>query len=368
MGANTSDADLLDGLGRGRGRGRGRGSSLLVKQNPNDAGSVVWSDFYFDAPIGGAYTLTAAAGSYSLSGVSANLLKSKRLTANAGSYALNGVTAGVYRAYKIAANAGAYSYTGVAAIVAYTPTANNYVLTANVGIYALTGVSSNVLKSKRVVSNAGVYALSGVTAGVVKSKRVVANNGVYALSGSAAGLTKSKRLSADAGAYALAGNAANIVYAPSAVAYTLTANAGSYTVSGKDAGLNYVGITPPSFNGGFVMRSRKVYVKRGKQYLIFNNNEEADAYLAAENAIETAKKSSRGAAKRVIKALKVVKPEIAPEPKLEELSDLLAKFEVKYDLIQLQKNNDIDAIYHIQSMLYALQQDEEDIELLLLAI
>lgn len=123
-----------------------------------------------------------------------------------------------------------------------------------------------------------------------------------------------------------------------------------------------------SFNGGFIMRDRKVYVKRGKQYLIFNNNDEADAYLEAEDAIEEAKKSSRGAAKRVIKALKVVKPEIAPEPKLEELSDLIAKFNVNYDVNQLQKNNDIEALYHIQSMLYALQQDEEDIELLLLAI
>jgi hypothetical protein len=123
------------------------------------------------------------------------------------------------------------------------------------------------------------------------------------------------------------------------------------------------------FNGGFDMsRPRKVYIKRGKQYLIFNNNEEADSYLAAEKAIETAKKSSRGAAKRVIKALKVVKPEIAPEPKLEELSALIAKFDFKYDLPQLAKNNDIEALYQIQSMLYALQQDEEDIELLLLAL
>lgn len=123
-----------------------------------------------------------------------------------------------------------------------------------------------------------------------------------------------------------------------------------------------------SYSGEVILQRKKVYIKRGKQYLIFNNSQEADSYLAAESAIEAAKQSSRGAAKRVIKALKVVKPTIAPEPKLEELSDLIAKFNVDYDLIQLQKNNDIEALYHIQSMLYALQQDEEDIELLLLAI
>jgi hypothetical protein len=126
-------------------------------------------------------------------------------------------------------------------------------------------------------------------------------------------------------------------------------------------------VATSSFNGGFVMRPRKVYVSRGRHYLIFNTHEEADAYLVAEEAIEAAKKSSRGAAKRKIKALKVVKPEIVAEPKLDELSLLLAKFNVNYDLLELQKNNDIEALYHIQSMLYEMQQDEEDIELLLMA-
>jgi hypothetical protein len=123
---------------------------------------------------------------------------------------------------------------------------------------------------------------------------------------------------------------------------------------------------PAGFNGGFVMRTRKVYVKRGKQYLIFNDHAEADAYLAAESAIETAKKSSRGAAKRKIKALKVVKPEIAPEPKLEEIETLLAKFDVKIDIPKII--GDIDLLYQVQYKLRELQQDEDDVELLLLAI
>lgn len=241
----------------------------------------------------GAYTLTADSGSYSLSGQSAGLFKSRLLVSAVGSYALTGVAAGIYKNHKLSAAAGSYSY-------------------------------------------------SGVSASVVRSRLIVGNTGAYALAGNAALFSKAYRLQADAGDYAINGSAANISYTPIA--------------------------STSSFNGGFVMRDRKVYVKRGKQYLIFNNNKEADAYLEAEEAIETAKKSSRGAAKRVIKALKVVKPTIAPEPKLEELSALLAKFEVKRDIQTLQKNNDIEALYQIQSMLYALQQDEEDIEFLLLAI
>jgi hypothetical protein len=292
----------------------------------------------------GAYTLTADAGGYSLSGQSSNVLRSKRLVAVSSAYALTGVAAGILHSYKLTAVSGAYTLTGVAAIISYTPIAGAYVLTANAGAYTLNGSAAAVLHSHRLTSATGAYALSGLPANVYRNKKLASN----------------------AGSYSYSGNAANIVYTPIASGYTLTANSGSYVLSGKDAGLSYA--TPTGFNGGFVMRKRKVYVKRGKQYLIFNNNEEADSYLAAEQAIETAKKSSRGAAKRVIKALKVVKPEIAPEPKLEELSALIAKFDFKYDLPQLAKNNDIEVLYHIQSMLYALQQDEEDIELLLLAL
>jgi hypothetical protein len=45
MGANTSDADFLRGLGRGR------GSQLFNKKAPNAAGATVWKDFFFDGGI-----------------------------------------------------------------------------------------------------------------------------------------------------------------------------------------------------------------------------------------------------------------------------------------------------------------------------
>lgn len=220
-----------------------------------------------------------------------------------------------------------------------------FTLTANAGAYSLSGVSANLLKGKLLTSSAGAYAVSGV----------------------ASTITKSKRIASDSGAYSLAGNAASLVYTPLAGAYTLTANSGSYSLAGVDANLTHgVVITSPS--GEVILTRKKIYVKRGKQYLIFNNNQEADSYLAAEEAIETAKKSSRGAAKRVIKALKVVRPEIVEAPKLEAIETLLARFNVQFDAIQAQKNNDIEALFAIQSMLYELQQDEEDIELLLLSV
>lgn len=223
--------------------------------------------------------------------------------------------------------------------------AGAYTLTAATGSYALAGQSANLLKSRVLVSAVGGYALTGV----------------------AAGLARSHKLASATGAYVYTGVAANLLYTPSSTAYTLTANTGSYVLAGNDANLTHE-LLSTGYSGEVILQRKKIYVKRGKQYLIFNNNEEADSYLAAESAIEAAKKSSRGAAKRVIKALKVVKPEVIQEPKLDELSELIAKFNVDYDVIQAQKNNDIEALIAIQSMLYRLQQDEEDIELLLLSV
>lgn len=242
--------------------------------------------------------------------------------------------------------------------------ANAYTLTASAGAYTYTGVSSNLLKSKVLSSAAGSYALTGVAAGLLRAKKLTANAGAYSYTGVVAGLLKSKILPSNAGAYVLSGQNANLVYSRS---YTLTASAGSYSISGVNAALNYVS-SSKSYSGEVILQRKKIYIKRGKQYLIFNNVEEADSYLAAEEAIETAKKSSRGAARRKIKALKVVKPEVIQEPKLEDIKVLLDKFNVDFDLPEAQKNNDIEALIAIQSMLYALQQDEEDIELLLLAI
>jgi len=223
----------------------------------------------------------------------------------------------------------------------------NTQVTAGVGNIVLTGYAPTIAQTanQSVLPNVGSLVITGYAPTVTQGAGQAVNpsTGSLVITGYAPSISQStsQAINPSVGSLVITGYAPNVVQ------------------SGVSTG----------FNGGFDMsRPRKVYIKRGKQYLIFNNNEEADVYLAAEKAIETAKKSSRGAAKRVIKALKVVKPEIAPEPKLEELSALIAKFDFKYDLPQLAKNNDIEALYHIQSMLYALQQDEEDIELLLLAL
>lgn len=66
---NTSDADqfILGSLGRYAKLGRGASGSRFVKQRPNDAGPVLWSDFWFDAAVaGGHFTVNFESAAYSI--------------------------------------------------------------------------------------------------------------------------------------------------------------------------------------------------------------------------------------------------------------------------------------------------------------
>lgn len=139
---------------------------------------------------GTAYSLTAAAGSYVLTGQAAGALKQSRVTADAGAYALTGVAAGLTKS-----------------------AAASYSLTAEPGAYTLTGIAANTRKSTRMAAEAGAYALTGVAANLLKTTAgayvLLADTGVYTLNGVAAGLTKT-----------------------SLNAYTLTAEPGSYSFTG----------------------------------------------------------------------------------------------------------------------------------------
>jgi hypothetical protein len=201
------------------------------------------------APPSGNYTLTCNSGSYSVSGQSALLTKSKLITAIAGSYALNGVSANVLRSKRITAVTGSYSLTGQASNLL-----RSKLVTANTGSYSLVGQSAIVTWTGGAVNytltcNAGVYALSGQSSNVLKSKLLLANAGAYTYTGVIANLTRSKLITASAGAYALTGNNATLTKSASG-AYTLTCSAGNYGLTGNSATLSYVSLNTVIQGGG----------------------------------------------------------------------------------------------------------------------
>lgn len=255
--------------------GAGTGISLCIaerglnatSENPGafTAASTTWAGYTLAiSPTGGgtSYTLTADAGSYSLSGQTANLTSARSVIAAPGSYALTGndatlVYTGAGVAYSITAEAGSYALTGQVANISSArrilADPGNYSLTgqtanltsarritADPGSYSLTGQAANLNIGRRMAADPGSYVLTGNTANFPRLRNMIAAAGSYSLTGQAANLSLGRRLVADPGSYALSGNAATF-----SRSIRIEAEAGSYVLMGQDVGLNYIPTAGP---------------------------------------------------------------------------------------------------------------------------
>ena len=135
---------------------------------------------------GPTYTLTAAQGSFTLTGQAAGLTASRLLTAAQGSYTLTGQAATLKAARLITAAQGSYTLTGQDATLTYTP-AVTYTLTAAQGAFTLTGQAAGLTAARLLTAEQGTYSLTGIAAGLSVSKP-----GTTALVGDGYGLTYSQ--------------------------------------------------------------------------------------------------------------------------------------------------------------------------------
>lgn len=163
----------------------------------------------------GAYTLTAAQGSYSLTGQALALRVARTIAAAQGSYSLTGQSAGLVPARKVVAAFGSYS---------------------------LTGQAAGLTATRNVAAAQGTYTLTGQAAGLLKGQTLAADQGAYTLTGQAAGLIATRSLLAGAGSYALTGQDVTLLYGSSAK--SIAAEQGFYTLTGQDAALTYTPTTP----------------------------------------------------------------------------------------------------------------------------
>jgi len=183
----------------------------------------------------GAFTLTASAGSFTLAGQSATLLKSKALGAAAGSFALAGQSANLLKGRTLTADAGAFSLAGQSATLL-----KSKVVAANAGAFVLAGQAATLKADRKLTAAAGSFALSGQAATLTYSPLVgytlTASAGAFTLAGQSATLLRSKVLPAAVGAFSFSGQAATLTHT-AAGSYSLTANVGSFTITGSAAQL-----------------------------------------------------------------------------------------------------------------------------------
>ena len=250
-----------------------------------------------------------------------------------------------------------------------TPAAGgNYVLTALGGAYTVTGGAAVIKRDRNMTASGGSYAVTGSSAIVEKDRRLTASGGSYAVAGGQAVIERDRRLTATGGAYSLAGGAATIT-TTSTDAYVLTALGGSYAVTGGDASITLTPSQTPR-NGGFEMGGptpRKVYIKRGKRIHIFDTVEDADEWLEAEDkarqVVNVAKPKPQAKAK-VFKALDEAVPHDVV--RLDVVRSMVDYLGIPVEMPTLEARQDWAEVARVALMARHMQ-DEEDIELLLVA-
>lgn len=243
-------------------------------------GAIAWVDYSVSSTdcaqlsitytAGGptSYTLTAAAGSFTLSGQAAGLKRSRRLSAAAGALVLTGRTALLTRGRRYIANAGTFALVGQSAglkaqraitggggAVALTGFAVGLrvtrVLPAVPGAYVLSGQPALFETGKKLVGSPGAFALSGKAVNLVFSRRLPAEVGVFALSGQDAALDLVRKMGSEAGAFVITGADVGLK-----LGRRLPVEAGQYVLAGSDAGfvLDQGGnVTLSAEQGVFVM-------------------------------------------------------------------------------------------------------------------
>lgn len=176
-----------------------------------------------------AYTLTAASGSYAVTGTAASLEWGREVAAGSGSFAVSGTAASLEYGREVAAGSGAYTVSGTDATFRRT-----YSLSAGSGSFAVAGTGASLEWGRKITADSGSYTVSGTDAALNKGRRLVADSGSYAVSGTDATLRRAAVLTAAGGSHTITGAAASLEYGR-----TLAAGSGAYTVTGTGAALEF---------------------------------------------------------------------------------------------------------------------------------
>ena len=185
------------------------------------------------APTDGQASLTAEAGSFTLTGQAAGLQAQRRMAAGTGAFDLTGQDAGLRVTRRMTAEAGSFTLSGQSATLVRALR-----LTAGTGAFSLIGQDAalNVAGSSTLAAETGVFALGGQAAGLRAARRLAAEPGSFSLAGQAAGMRVAHLLAADAGSFVLTGQAVNL-----RALRRMLAESGPFVVAGQDAQFGIAG-------------------------------------------------------------------------------------------------------------------------------
>lgn len=262
---------------------------------------------------------------------------------------VSGATAG-----SVGSSAGIATASGVAAVVAQS-------VASSAGAAVVSGSSGTVLAS--VASSAGTSTASADAENAATAATIIEATASAAGSSSASGSS-----GAIAGVVANASGAASADGVSGATVGTVGSASGQATSSGVGADgavLEVVSANPFSQE----VEIRKFYMRKGKKLLMFDSVAEAEAYTEAEaladEEIATAHKTSRLARKRLRTRITA---DALPAQTIDTdwLAGMMQRFAINLDLPTLLAEQDYERVMEIHAIAKAMQDDEDDVELLLL--
>jgi hypothetical protein len=181
---------------------------------------------YYTASSGSA-TITANAGSFTLSGQSATLTRGLKATGGTGTFTLSGQSANLLRGLKVTGGTGTFTLSGHAATLLH-----NHVVGAGVGSFTLSGQAATLVKSYPLSAGTGSFTLTGNDATFTRTYVVGGGTGSFTLGGQAAGLLRGLKVVGGVGSFALTGQASGLIRG-----FRLDAGAGSFSLTGQVSGL-----------------------------------------------------------------------------------------------------------------------------------
>lgn len=257
-------------------------------------------------------------------------------------------------------------------------------ITPGAGSLTITGYAPVIgqTTTTNIVPGVGSLTIAGYAPSVVQAANTAVNPGAgsLAITGYAPTLaqTANQSLVPAAGSLSITGYAPSLVQSVSepviGVVHTYVSRGSQQVVSWLNDGIS-VPVTPdtstPGYSGEVEMSRGHWYVRRGKRIYLFSSAEDADNWLdadrIAQEAVEAAQRSSRRARKRlkdkVLKTYEAPKAEVIDGGLIEAMA---LRYGLDFDLASLIQQRDIDQIIAMQALAWQMQ-DDEDIELLLLA-
>ena len=204
-----------------------------LQRNPWQIFAPQTRSIFIPAASGGAYTLTAAQGTFTETGNNAGLTAQRNISASQGSFAESGQSTGLNAQRKIAASQGSFAESGQAADLTKT---GSYSLTASQGSFAESGQVAGLTAQRKIGAEPGSISLIGQAATLTKTTAgqyvLTAAGGAFAETGSAAGLAAQRNLAVSYASFALSGQTAGLLKGRS-----LQAAYGSFSETGQSTNL-----------------------------------------------------------------------------------------------------------------------------------